>query len=296
MRIVVSGASGLIGSALLPALRAAGHEVLQLVRRDPAGPDEVRWDPGRGELDPRDLAGVQAAINLSGAGVADKRWTEEYKQIIRSSRVDATLTLVGALTRLDEPAATLLQGSAIGFYGNANGDRILTERSPGGSDFLAGVVQEWESAAAEAERAGMRVAYLRTGLVMAPHGGAFARVLPLFKLGLGGRLGSGRMWWSWITLPDHVAATRFLLDSDIAGPVNLVSPDPVTNADFTSALGKAVNRPAVLPVPKPALNVALGEFSNDVLASHRVVPTLLQDAGFHYRHRCIEDGAGYLVS
>jgi uncharacterized protein (TIGR01777 family) len=295
MRVVVSGASGLIGTALVARLRASRHEVLRLVRRDPQGPDEVRWDPASGLLDARDLAGVDAAVNLSGAGIGDKRWSDQYKALIRSSRIDSTRTLSTVCASLEPAPAVLLQGSAIGYYGNANGDQVLTERDSPGTDFLADVVRDWEAAAQPAVQAGIRVAYLRTGLVMTPRGGSFGKLLPIFKAGLGGKLGDGQMWWSWITLPDHVAAVEFLLASDIDGPVNLTAPDPVTNADFTKSLGGALHRPTLIPVPKLALDVVLGDFSDDVLGSARVMPTVLQDAGFAFDHATIEQGAAHLA-
>lgn len=294
MKVVVSGASGLIGGPLLDRLCADGHDVLQLVRREPRGPDEVRWDPATGQLDRDALQGVEAAVNLSGAGVGDKRWSPEYKEVIRRSRIDTTLTLAGVLAELEPRPRVLLQGSAIGFYGE-RGDEILTERSGPGQGFLAEVVTDWEAAARPAEEAGIRVAYLRTGLVMCPRGGAFGRLLPLFKLGLGGRLGRGSMWWSWITLADEIDAIVFLLEHDVAGPVNLTGPAPVTNATLTAALGRALHRPAVFFVPPAALRIGLGGFAGEVLASQRVAPQTLLDAGFAFSHGDVDAAARWLA-
>lgn len=294
MKVVVSGASGLIGGPLLDRLCADGHDVLQLVRREPRGPDEVRWDPATGQLDRNALQGVEAAVNLSGAGVGDKRWSPEYKEVIRRSRIDTTLTLAGVLAELEPRPRVLLQGSAIGYYGE-RGDEVLTERSGPGQGFLAEVVTDWEAAARPAEEAGIRVAYLRTGLVMSPRGGAFGRLLPLFKLGLGGRLGRGSMWWSWITLADEIDAIAFLLEHDVGGPVNLTGPTPVTNATLTTALGRALHRPAVLFVPPAALRLGLGGFAGEVMASQRVVPGTLLDAGFAFSHGDVDAAARWLA-
>lgn len=294
MKILVAGASGLVGSALVPHLRARGHTVATLVRRPPTSPDEHEWDPARHDLPDAALEGVDAVVNLAGAGVADKRWTPEYKQTILTSRVDSTATLARALAR-SRPTASLVQASAIGYYGNDRGDQILTERSTPGTDFLADVCARWEAAADPARHAGCRVATIRTGLVMSRRGGTFGRLLPLFRLGLAGPLADGAMWWSWITLADQVGAIEFLLDTDIGGPVNLVSPDPRPNRTVTKAVAAAMHRPALLPVPKIALRVALGEFSEDALASQRVLPDILLDAGFPFRHPTLADAAAWFA-
>ncbi|MGN6245407.1 MAG: TIGR01777 family oxidoreductase [Motilibacteraceae bacterium] len=282
MKIAVTGASGLIGSALVPALRADGHEVVRLVRRTPSAPDEVRWDPTAGTVDRAGLEGVQAGIHLAGAGVGEHRWTESYKRVIRESRVDGTRTFAAALASLDPLPAVLLSGSAIGYYGDT-GDTAVDESAPAGSDFLARVCVDWEASTAAAEAAGIRVVHLRTGLVMSPKGGAMQRMLPLFRLGVGGKLGSGRQYWSWITLADEVGAIRHLLTAEqTSGPVNLTAPTPVTNAEFTRALAQVVHRPAVLPAPAFALKAVLGEFSHDVLGSQRVLPRALQASGYAF--------------
>ena len=299
MKIVVSGASGLIGQPLVQALRGDGHEVVRLVRREPKEPDEARWDPAAGTVDAAALDGVDAAVNLSGANVGGRRWTEDYKREIRDSRVDSTHTLATALARLPRPPAVLLNGSAIGFYGD-RGDEELTEDSPAGDSFLAGVVRDWEAAAAPAQDAGIRVTNLRSGLVMSARDGAFGRLLPVFRLGLGGPLGgprhAGQMWWSWITLADEVGAIRFLLDHDVPGPVNLTGPAPARNAEVTRELGKALHRPARLPVPYASLRAALGEFAEEVMASQRVLPTRLTAAGYTFAQPTLPEACRWLVS
>ncbi|GAA0604287.1 TIGR01777 family oxidoreductase [Sporichthya brevicatena] len=286
MKIAVCGSSGLIGTALVDALRADGHEVLRLVRRAPRGADEVQWDPSQ-PLSPGKLAGVEAAVNLSGAGVGDKRWSEAYKRTLVDSRVDPTHTLATALAALDDKPRVLLQGSAIGYYGD-HGDTKVDETFGPADDFLARLTVRWEAAAAPAEDAGIRVCYLRTGLVVAREGGAWGRLFPIFKFGLGGKLGNGRQYWSFISLTDHVRALKFLLTSDVSGPVNLTGPEPVTNAEVTKAMGRVLHRPTLFPVPAIALKVALGEFSTETLRSQRVVPAVLSKAGFSFEHPTIE--------
>jgi len=289
MKVAVTGSSGLIGTALVAALRADGHEVIRLVRTAPAAPDEIAWNPraDRGGLDPGSLDGVAAVVHLAAAGAADKRWTPGYQAEIRNSRVRGTRALASALAAMAAPPRVLLSGSAIGWYGDTGG-REVTEADPAGSGFLADVVRDWEAAAEGAVRAGIRVVTLRSGLVLSPRGGMLGRMLPLFRLGLGGRIGSGRQVMSWIGLSEWVAIARFLLSrDDISGPVNLTTPSPVTNAEFTSALAAAVHRPAVMLVPVPALKVALGGVSSDILSSARVLPRRLLDEGYQFRHPAI---------
>jgi uncharacterized protein len=286
MHIAVTGSSGLIGTALVAALRADGHRVIRLVRTGPAAQDALLWDPRaeRGGLDPQSLDGLGAVVHLAGAGIADKRWTEGYQAEIRDSRVQGTRALAGALAAMAAPPGVLLSGSAIGWYGDTGG-REVTESDPAGRGFLPEVVRDWEAAAGEAASAGIRVVTLRSGIVLARHGGVLGRMLPLFRLGLGARLGSGRQVMSWIGLSDWVAAARFLLDrADVTGPVNLTSPNPVSNAEFTSALAAAVHRPAVMIVPVPALKLAVGGVSSDILSSARVLPRKLLDAGHQFQH------------
>lgn len=289
MKVVVSGASGLIGSALVPHLRSSGHEVVRLVRREPTAPDEAPWDPSAGTVDLAAIGGVDAVINLSGAGVGDRRWTPAYKAEIKDSRVQATSTLATAMAALDPLPSVLVNGSAIGWYGET-GDRPVNESAPAGEGFLAEVVRDWEAATAPAQDAGIRVVHARTGLVVARQGGAWARLFPIFRLGLGGRLGSGRQYWSWISMRDEVRALSFLLEHPaLRGPVNLTAPHPATNAEVTAAMGKALGRPTLLPVPALALQAALGEFSSEVLGSAYVLPTALEGADFTWQDPRIED-------
>lgn len=293
MRIVVSGASGFIGRPLLQHLRAEGHQVQQLVRRLPRTADEVEWDPAAGAVDADALQGVQAAINLSGAGVGDKRWTSEYKRVVRDSRVDSTRTLATALAALSPRPAVLLQASGMDYYGDT-GDEVVNERFPRGDGFLADVCEEWEAAARPAQDAGIRVAHLRTSLVLGRDGGSLARLLPLFKLGLGGPMGRGRMWWSWITLPDVLGVVEFLLTAEVDGPVNVAAPDPVRNKEFTATLASALHRPALVAVPPQALRLVLGEFAENVVASHRLAPQVLLDAGYRFEHPDLQSAVAWV--
>ena len=294
MKIAVTGASGLIGSELVPVLRASGHDVLRLVRRTATQADEVTWDPGAGTVDLDRLAGTDAVVHLAGAGVADKRWTPTYKETIRRSRVDGTRTVVAAMTSLDPMPSVLLSGSAVGYYGD-RGEEVLLETSARGEGFLADVVVAWEAETVPAVAAGIRVVTLRTGLVMAPGGGAFGRLLPIIKAGVGGQIGDGRMWWPWITLVDEVRAIEHLLEADVSGPVNLGSPHPERNAVVTRAVGKALGRRTVVPVPSFALRVVLGEFSSDVTGSQRMVPQALTESGFDFAHADVDSAARWLA-
>lgn len=297
MKIAVTGASGFLGSALVPALRADGHEVLRLVRAAPERPDEVRWDPSDRAVDEDRLRGVEAVIHLAGANVGARRWTEAYRREILTSRVDGTTTISAAMARLQPPPRVLLSASAVGYYGDTR-DRVVDEGDGPGRGFLADVVRRWEEATAAAGAAGVRVVHLRSGVVLARTGGALAPVLPLFRLGLGGRIGSGRQYVSWISLPDEVAAIRFLLSSAaISGPVNLTAPGAVTNADYTKALGRAVHRPTVLPVPARPLRLALDGLADEaLLAGQRVRPRVLTEAGFEFAHLDIDAALGAVVS
>ena len=282
MKIAVTGSTGLIGAELVRSLRADGHEVLRLVRRAPRGPDEVAWNPLRQYVDAAGLAGCEGVVHLAGAGVADRRWSAAYKKEIRDSRVLGTAALAEALAGLDTPPKVLVSGSAIGYYGDT-GERVVDESAPPGDGFLPSVCVQWEEAAEAAREAGVRTVFARTGLVVARRGGAWAKLIPLFRAGLGGRLGSGRQYWSFIALHDEVAALRFLLDTEsLSGPVNLTAPQPVTNREVTAAMSRVLRRPALLPVPDPVLRVALGEAAGDVLAGQRVVPGRLLEAGFRF--------------
>ena len=285
MRIAVTGSTGLIGTALVAALRDGGHRVIRLVRRTPTSEDEIAWDPlaPTGGLAPGALDGFDAAIHLAGANVAGRRWTAAYKQEIRASRVRGTRALAGALAAASAPPSVLLSGSAIGWYGDTGG-REVDESSPAGSGFLSGVVREWEAATRPAQEACIRVITMRSGVVMSRRGGVLARMLPPFRLGLGARLGSGTQVMSWITLADYAAIVSFLLaHPEITGPVNLTTPHPVTNAEFTSALAAAVHRPGLLFLPERALKLAIGGVSSDILASARVMPRRLEAAGYRFR-------------
>ncbi|WP_367323725.1 TIGR01777 family oxidoreductase [Streptomyces sp. HUAS ZL42] len=290
-RIVVAGASGLIGSALVRSLTADGHEVVRLVRRAPRGADELRWDPEDRYVDAAGLAGCDAVVNLAGAGVGSHRWTEAYKARIRSSRVLGTAALARTLASLseDERPRVFVNGSAIGFYGET-GERTVDEGAPAGDGFLPSLVVEWEEAAAPAREAGVRTVFPRTGLVVARRGGAWGKLFPLFRAGLGGRLGDGRQYWSFIALHDEVAAIRHLLDrDDLSGPFNLTAPHPVTNGAVTAAMGRVLHRPTPFAVPAPVLRTVLGEMAGDVLGSQRVVPKRLLESGFTFAFPEIED-------
>ena len=285
MRVAVTGSTGLLGSRLVAALSADGHEVVRLVRPGSTA-DGVRWDPAAGTIDAAGLDGVDAAVHLAGEGIAEQRWDDEQKRRILESRTQGTTVLANALAGLPRPPAVLLSGSAMGIYGD-RGDEVLTEASAPGDGFLPDVCRAWEAAAQPAAHAGIRTAFLRTGLVLDAAGGALAKMLPLFKLGVGGRMGSGRQWWSWIAIEDWVGAVRFLLANDVAGPVNLTAPAPVTNADFTTALGAVVRRPTLLPVPAFGPKLLLGkELAHDLLfTSLRVVPEVLEREGYPFAHR-----------
>ena len=288
MRILMSGASGLIGTALSRHLVADGHSVTRLVRRSPnAG--EVSWDPAAGSIDQGAFDGCDAVINLSGAGIGDKRWTDEYKEELLSSRVQTTELLATRMAALDHKPSVFLSGSAVGWYGD-RGDERLDELSTPGTDFLSGVCQRWEAATAAAEAAGIRTVHLRTGIVLAAQGGALKKQLPLFKLGLGGRMGNGHQWQSWISIDDEVAAIAHLLSSDIFGAVNLTAPNPVTNVEFTATLAKVLHRPAVLPVPMFGPKALLGGELVDalLLSGQRVSPTALQRSGYEFQHSTLE--------
>lgn len=275
--IAVTGASGLIGSALVAHLREKGDTVIKLVRREPRAKDEAFWDPMEGKVDLVALEGVDSIVHLAGAGVGDKRWSAAYKGEILNSRLYGTTTIASAAEQLK--IKSLISSSAIGWYGET-GNRAVTENDRGGDDFLAHVCLEWERAADSAPS--VRTVKIRTGLVLDPTGGALGRMMPLFKFGLGGKLGSGKQWWSWITIHDEVRAIDFLIDSDLSGPINLTAPNPASNSEFTAALARALRRPALLPVPGFALKLTLGGFSTEILGSKRVLPERLNEAGFTF--------------
>jgi len=283
--VLVTGSHGLIGSALIPELGAVGDRAVRLIRRGATGgTDAVSWDPGEGRIDAAALEGVDAVVHLAGEGIAAGRWTAARKTRIRRSRVDGTRLLARALAGLARPPRVLVCGSATGYYGD-RGDEVLREDSAPGTGFLAGVCQEWEAAAEPARAAGIRVVHLRTGTVLSPDGGALARLLPVFRLGLGGTLGSGRQYLSWVAIQDVVGAVRHVLGRDgIEGPVNVTAPHPVTNREFTRALGHVLRRPTALPVPAAALRAIFGEVADEaLLASARVEPTRLLASDYPFR-------------
>ena len=293
-RVAISGASGLIGSALSSYLVARGDDVRHLVRRDPRTGSEISWDPANRRLDPASLEAVDAVVHLAGAGVADRRWTARHKQDVLASRTDGTAAVATAVAAHGD-RIRLVSGSAIGWYGN-RGDEILTEQSPEGTGFLAEVAQAWEASTASASAAGAPVAMSRTGLVMSRSGGAFEPLVRLGKLGLAGPLGSGRQWWAWVTLDDVVRALVHLLDRrDITGPVNVVGPEPLREKELVDEIGRQLGRPTVLPAPAFALRAVLGEFSGEVTGSRRVVPTRLRESGFEWVHDSISSAVASIV-
>jgi uncharacterized protein (TIGR01777 family) len=289
-QVAVTGSSGLIGSALVAQLRADGYEVKKIVRRATRNNDEVTWNPTLGEIDLSGLADVDAIVHLAGVGVGDKRWSAAYKSDILNSRLLGTTTIANAAKTLG--VKKFLSASAIGYYGET-GDRSVSESDRGGQDFLSVVCREWEAAADLA--LDIPTIKLRTGLVLDPTGGALGRMLPLFKFGLGGKLGNGKQWWSWITLHDQIRAMIFLLESKITGPVNLTSPNPVTNQEFTAALARALHRPAIFPAPAFALRAALGGFSTEILGSKKVMPKVLTEAGFDFDYPHVSNALTALV-
>ena len=276
-KIVVTGASGLIGSALCAQLKSDGHQVIKVVRRAARVSDEVSWNPLKAEIDLAGLEGADAVFHLAGAGVGDKRWSAAYRSEILNSRLLSTTTIANACEQIQPEV--FISASAVGYYGET-GDRSVTETDRGGEDFLSIVCRGWELAANQAPS--VRTVKLRTGLVLDPTGGALGRMLPIFKFGLGGKLGSGKQWWSWITLHDQIRAMIFLMNSKIEGPVNITSPNPVTNQEFTAALARALKRPAFFPAPAFALRAALGGFSSEILGSKKVIPKILLENEFEF--------------
>lgn len=287
MEVVLAGASGLLGTTLRDSLRADGHRVKQLVRHPVSESDMDTWDPAHGRLDPDFLQGADAIVCLSGANVGAHRWTDSYKQTIRASRVDSVSTVAQTLATYGGPPV-FLAASAVGYYGDT-GDRVTDESAPPGDTFLSGVCVEWEAAAEPARAAGVRVAHLRTGPVLSRRGDLLKRLLPLVKGGLAGKLGTGRQYLPWISLVDHVAAMRFLLTNDMAGPVNVVAPHPVTNAQFIKTLGHLLHRPTVLTIPRFGARLAAGEFADEALIGQRAVPRRLSETGFTFTHETLED-------
>ena len=291
-RIAITGSSGLIGSALVGHLKSEGHTVQRLVRRDPVSSDEIKWDPKTGYVDIEALRGVDAVIHLAGVGVGDKRWSKKYRAEILNSRLLGTTAIANAVAEIKP--SVFISASAIGWYGES-GNRGVIESDSSGDDFLAAVCREWE-AAADLAGTSVRTVKIRTGLVLDPTGGALGKMLPLFRIGLGGKLGSGKQWWSWITLHDHIRAIDFILShKEIEGPVNLTSPNPVMNQEFTSALARAMKRPALFPAPAIALKLALGGFSSEILGSKKVIPQKLSEAGFTWDYPHVSSALEVLV-
>jgi uncharacterized protein (TIGR01777 family) len=293
--IAIAGSSGLIGSALVSALRADDHRVLRIVRRAPANADELYWNPEAGEFDPSGLAEVDAVVNLCGVSVGGQRWSGAFKQSLRDSRITPTEVLSAAVA--ESPVHTFVNASAVGFYGDTR-DRVVDETAPPGTGFLADLCADWEVAAEEAEEAGTRVVLARTGLVLAPAGGVLGRLRPLFSLGLGARLGNGRQYMPWISLEDEIRALLFAIAHDeLSGPINLTGPAPATNAEFTAVLGRAVNRPTPLWLPGVALRTVLGEFADEgLLAGQRAIPAALERAGFEFHHNTVGEAVAYAIA
>ena len=284
MDIAITGASGLIGTALSASLTSQGHRPIALVRRAAkAGADEIQWDPAGGTIDAASLEGIDAVVHLAGAGIGDKRWTDDRKKVIRDSRTEGTSLLATALAGLSTKPSVFVSGSGIGYYGS-QGDSVLTEADPAGTGFLADVCVEWEAATAPASDAGIRTALARTSVVMSDQGGTLKKQLLLFKLGLGGRFGPGTQWLSWISLTDEVRALEFMITNDIAGPVNLCAPNPVTNLEFTKALGSVLKRPTLVPVPLFGPKLLFGSelVEQLILASQKGMPSVLTKAGFTF--------------
>ncbi|OMC06511.1 epimerase [Mycolicibacter nonchromogenicus] len=292
--VAIAGSSGLIGSALISALRAENHQVLRIVRRAPANAGELQWDPEAGDIDVGALAGVHAVVNLCGISVGDRRWSGAFKQRLRDSRITPTEVLSTAVAEAGVPV--LINASGVGYYGDT-GNRTVDESAPVGTDFLAQLSEDWEGATAPAQKAGTRVVLARTGIVLSRSGGALGRLRPLFSLGLGARIGNGRQYMSWISMADEVRALLFAISQDtLSGPVNLTGPAPVTNAEFTAALGRALNRPTPMLLPAFAVRAGLGEFAESLLTGQRAIPAALEQAGFRFSHHTVGEALAYATS
>jgi uncharacterized protein (TIGR01777 family) len=294
MNVLISGATGLIGSALAQELKDGGHSITRLTR-SPKGENDVRWDPDAGTID-GSLAGTEAVVHLAGESIAEGRWTASKKERIMESRKKGTRLLAEAIAGLPTPPRVMVSASAVGYYGD-RGNELLREDSGPGSDFLAEVCKAWEAVADPAREAGIRVVHPRFGIVLSPKGGALGTTLPIFKLGGGGRIGSGRQWWSWVALDDVVGAILHALEDDsVEGPVNVGSPNPLTNAEYTKVLGRVLNRPTVFAVPAPAIRIAIGGMADALLlASQRVEPVKLKETVYHFRYPELEGALRHLL-
>lgn len=294
MNVLISGATGLIGSALIPELEAVGHGVTRLSRSQ-SGPDTIRWDPEAGTIE-GDLEGTDAVVHLAGESIAQGRWSPQKKQQILESRVKGTRLLAEKISGLPTPPKVMVSASAVGYYGD-RGDEVLTEESSSGTDFLAGVCREWEAAAEPARQGGIRVVHPRLGIVLSPKGGALGTTLPIFKLGGGGKIGGGNQWWSWVALDDVVGSiVHALTEETVEGPVNVGSPNPMTNAGYTKVLGKVLGRPTILPLPAPAARAVLGEVADALLlASQRMEPARLEATGYTFRYPQLEGALRHLL-
>ena len=298
MKILVSGSHGLVGKALVRSLMDDGHEVMRLVRGErTSGSAEVEWRPDQGRIDVEHLEGIHAVVHLAGESIASGRWTAEKKRAIRDSRVNGTTLLSDALAQLSRPPSVFLSASAIGYYGD-RGDELLTEKSAPGNDFLAGVCKEWEAATRPAAEKGIRTVCTRFGIILDPNEGALAKMLPPFRMGVGGRIGDGKQWVSWIALDDVVNGLKFLIeDASINGPVNFVTPNPVRNREFAETLGHILARPTFFPVPQFAVRLAFGEMADALLlASQRVEPSVLEDKGYKFRWPTLEPALRHLLA
>ena len=294
MKVVLTGASGLLGPALVASFRTDGHEVVRLVRRTPSAPDEAAWDPAGGTVDRRALEAADVAVNLAGVGIGDRPWTPAHKRAVMDSRVRSTMTIARAVAEHGVP--NFVSQSGIAYYGNP-GDAVCDEESPRGPGYMADVVAAWEAATEPALDAGARVVQTRTSVILSARGGTYGRLLPLFRLGLGGKLGSGRQWWSWIALDDYVRAVRFLIDHpELTGVVNVTAPEPLTNAEMTAAMGRVLHRPTVFRAPGWAMKIPLRDLAEDFLGGQRVVPRRLLDAGFEFAHPTFEPALRELLA
>ena len=298
MQVAVTGSSGLIGSELRRALELSGHDVLRIVRGGPSASDSIRWDPSAGAIEAAGLEGVDAVVHLAGESIGGGRWTDAQKAKVLGSRLEGTTLLARTLASLASPPKVLVSGSAVGYYGNG-GDEFLTEESPRGEGFLADVVERWEAAAAPAEEAGIRVPRIRTGIVLSRHGGALGKLLLPFKLGLGGRFGSGRQYWSWISIHDEVGAILHTIETEsLSGPINLTAPNPTTQADFAATLARVLGRPAFMPTPVFGVKAVYGEqmVEETLLWGQRALPKRLEESGFDFVHPTLEVALRAVVS